>query len=339
MLVGWRTTPTCADWGEPADPARQRLHCVKPHAKRTPRPVFGCDAGPVDNACRQYIGHAEGSDREMAEQTPPITTLEPRQIEAVDEAIREVSASIVMPRFRNLSTDDVREKGPGDYVTIADLESELALTQKLVRIVPDTLVVGEEAATKDPAVVAQLERDEPVWVIDPIDGTANFATGYTPFAVMVALVHHKVTVAGWIYLPATGVMATAVLGGGASLDGEAQVIEPIDDPGSMHGIFHIPRSGVRRVRAEILGSLLRTHHRIRCAGADYVDLLMGRTQVALFNRMTPWDHAAGMLMHAEAGGVGRKLDGSRYIPVMQNDAVLLAPDVASWTKIRDKLPK
>ena len=256
----------------------------------------------------------------------------------VDAAIREVARTIVLPMFQNLSSGDIRQKRPGDYVTTADLESERALDAALRQLLPGSTVVAEEAVSADKAVLDRLEEDAPVWVIDPIDGTANYAAGRTPFAIMVGLVHRKVLQAGWIYLPVDDTMASAVRGEGTLLNGAPQAIAPDTDIAAMHGIFHIPRQeGRRRERALKLSALLRTHHRIRCVGADYADLLTGRTQVALFNRMTPWDHAAGMLIFRESGGAAAKLDGSPYVPVMQEEPVLLAPTEEAWQTLRDRL--
>lgn len=256
----------------------------------------------------------------------------------VDAAIRDVAQTIVMPLFRNLSKGDIRQKRPGDYVTTADLESERALDAALRQLLPGSVVVAEEAVSADRSVLDRLEGEAPVWVIDPIDGTANYAAGRTPFAIMVGLVERKVLQAGWIYLPVDDTMASAVRGEGALFNGASHTIRPDDDIARMHGIFHIPHQpGRRRDRATRLASLLRSHHRIRCVGADYVDLLTGRTQVALFNRMTPWDHAAGMLIFRESGGTAAKLDGSPYVPVMQEDPVLLAPTQTVWQTLHDRL--
>ena len=95
--------------------------------------------------------------------------------ESVAAIVAEVAAEELMPRFRHLASGDVRDKGPGDPVTVADEAAERALTRRLAGLLPGSLVVGEEAASADPAVVDRLSQDNPVWIIDPVDGTTNFA--------------------------------------------------------------------------------------------------------------------------------------------------------------------
>src|SRR5260221_247987 len=97
--------------------------------------------------------------------------------EKVAEHIRETAQAEILPRFRLLRREDIREKGPGDFVTLADLEAERQLTQRLGGLLPGSVVLGEEAASQDRGRFALLAGEAPVWVIDPVDGTANFARG------------------------------------------------------------------------------------------------------------------------------------------------------------------
>src|ERR1700730_15726265 len=121
--------------------------------------------------------------------------------EKVGRLIAEIAAAEVMPYFQKLGHGDITEKGPGDLVTVADVAAERRLSAVLTDLLPGSLVVGEEAAAADPGVLEALAGDAPVWVIDPIDGTANFAEGKPVFAVMVALVRRGETVMAWIHDP------------------------------------------------------------------------------------------------------------------------------------------
>src|SRR5262249_10982747 len=116
--------------------------------------------------------------------------------------------------------EDIASKGPGDPVTVADREAEAALAAGLTGLLPGSSVVGEEAVSSDPSLRDRLRLPGEVWLVDPIDGTANFAAGREPFAVPVALLRDPVTVAGWILDPVNGSIAVAELGSGASLDGQ-----------------------------------------------------------------------------------------------------------------------
>src|SRR4030095_3156841 len=102
----------------------------------------------------------------------------------VTRLIQEAAAAEIMPRFRQLAAGDVREKAPGDLVTVADEAVEARLAPALEALLPGSVVVGEEAAAADPNLLNRLFDDQPVWIIDPVDGTSNFAEGRPAFAVM-----------------------------------------------------------------------------------------------------------------------------------------------------------
>ena len=155
---------------------------------------------------------------------------------AVSRLIVQVAAEEIMPRYAKLAAGDVREKGPGDLVTIADEAAEHRLTPALIQLLPGSVVVGEEAAAADPSVIDRLDGGDPVWVIDPVDGTANFAAAKGDFGVMVSLIQGGRTLAAWIYDPRHEHMATAELGGGAWLDGvRMQVTTAPADPAELSG--------------------------------------------------------------------------------------------------------
>ena len=108
----------------------------------------------------------------------------------VAELMRETAAAELLPRFRTLAKEDIRLKRPGDVVTVADVASEQRLAAGLARILPGVPVVGEEAVEKDPGLVDLIGRPgETCWIVDPLDGTANFAAGKDRFAMIICLVH------------------------------------------------------------------------------------------------------------------------------------------------------
>jgi 3'-phosphoadenosine 5'-phosphosulfate (PAPS) 3'-phosphatase len=104
----------------------------------------------------------------------------------VAELMRETAAAELLPRFRNLSKEEVRQKRPGDIVTVADVASEQRLANGLAKILPGVPVVGEEAVEKDPGLLDLVARPgEACWIVDPLDGTANFAAGRDRFAMII----------------------------------------------------------------------------------------------------------------------------------------------------------
>ena len=116
--------------------------------------------------------------------------------ERVAELMRETAAAELLPRFRNLAKDEVRQKRPGDIVTVADVASEQRLANGLAKILPGVPVVGEEAVEKDPGLLDLVARPgEACWIVDPLDGTANFAAGRDRFAMIICLVQDATAVA------------------------------------------------------------------------------------------------------------------------------------------------
>src|SRR5919106_4920939 len=101
----------------------------------------------------------------------------------VETLMREAAANAILPRFRRLQHHEIEEKTPGELVTAADREAERILSAGLSALLPGSLVIGEEAAAADPALISRLADGGDIWLVDPLDGTANFAAGREPFAV------------------------------------------------------------------------------------------------------------------------------------------------------------
>lgn len=240
-------------------------------------------------------------------------------MDAVRLLIEDAAARTIMPRFRQLAAHEVDLKtGPHDIVTVADKEAEAFLEPRLHALLPGAAVVGEEAVGGDAAIMDALQRPGSVWVIDPVDGTANFAVGNALFAVMVSLVHDGDAIASWIHDPVRGITATAKKGEGAWLheaDGSRRRLVTPKPPSLAHlsGAPNI-RYGDREFAARIAHRIDRTAGVLilRCAGQEYLAIAEGHIHYAVYNRAMPWDHAAGTLLISEAGGVARRLDGSLY---------------------------
>ncbi|MBU0723503.1 MAG: inositol monophosphatase [Alphaproteobacteria bacterium] len=256
----------------------------------------------------------------------------------VSELLRETAETIILPRFRRLEEGDTQEKGPGDLVTVADLESEKFLTPALSRLLPGSHVVGEEAASASPHLLDLLRGDDPVWIIDPVDGTANFAEGSEMFAVMVALARRGEILAGWIYDPIRDRMAVAEAGEGAYLDDRRMSVsrpQPLADMIGTLSLKFVPTEERPEIRARAQN--LRRFFSLGCAGHEYLQLTEGRTHFSVYRRIMPWDHAAGWLLHKEAGGVGAFADGTPYAPTIHAGPLIMASDPASWDALRDLL--
>jgi fructose-1,6-bisphosphatase/inositol monophosphatase family enzyme len=267
-------------------------------------------------------------------------------IEQVARIIREVAAAEIMPRFRQLAEHEISEKkGPGDLVTIADIEAERRLTDELSGMAPDTVVVGEEGADANPSLLSALEGERPVWLVDPVDGTSNFANGKECFAVIVGYCRGGKTLAGWILDPVSDSMAWAAAGEGAWLNGPKGTrrlqVAPTHEISHMTGSLGNRLAHHLRKKRQIGLDPVPGHIvRYRCTGREYMDLARGLLDFAQYTRLKPWDHAAGILIHAEAGGYSRITDtGEPYrpAPFIQKSTVLLARDKACWKDLRSAL--
>lgn len=254
----------------------------------------------------------------------------------VGELMRETAATELLPRFRSLAKEDIRLKGPGDYVTVADEASEQRLASGLARILPGVPVVGEEAVEKEPDLVDLIARPgESCWIVDPLDGTANFASGKDRFAIIVCLVRDTVAIGGWILDLPTGRMAMALKGEGVTLDGvEVSRPKPARPPIGFVG-YKVKKEFDRQLPPAKRGTLGRVST-LNCAGAEYIEVLAGRADFNVYRMTKPWDHAAGTLMVAEAGGEAQRFDGKPYAPAQAvNGGLITAIHPQTLAQVRE----
>lgn len=248
----------------------------------------------------------------------------------VETLLRETAERIVLPRFRQLAAHEVAEKSPGEVVTIADHESEARLAEGLHRLLPEAAIVGEEVCEANAELVRQIDRGL-VWLIDPIDGTANFAEGRTPFALMIALLEDGERRASWIFDPVINRVCHAYAGGGAYVNGEQFWAHetgsalPIAELGMRFLSPDRHEDVLRRVEGKF-----RIAPFVRCAGEQYPRIALGQTDIALFERTLPWDHAPGALFVEEAGGVIRRPDGSPYRTGDSRSGLVAASSERLW---------
>jgi fructose-1,6-bisphosphatase/inositol monophosphatase family enzyme len=266
------------------------------------------------------------------------------QLATLNDILRAASAAEIMPRFRNLGPAAIRSKSsPLDLVTDADEAAETAITAALGHAFPGALVVGEEATARDPSLLDGLAAAPLAFVVDPVDGTANYAAGLPLFGCMAAALMHGEVVASAIHDPVGGDTALALRGEGAWLeraDGGCETLRvaaPVP-PGAMSGAAswrYLPaaeRAAVCRNLARVAASW-----DLRCAAHQYRMLAAGSCHFLLFNRLLPWDHAPGWLLHREAGGYSAGLDGHPYRPALRGRGLLCAPDETSWRALRAAL--
>lgn len=261
--------------------------------------------------------------------------------ERVNDLLREAAETFVLPRFQALDPSEIKEKAPNDLVTVADEEAEAFLTPKLRDLIPGSVVVGEEAASATPDILERYGTDDVVWTIDPVDGTANFAKGKPRFAMIVALSKGDHLMGGWIYDPAGGRLYWALDGSGCvreSDDGHSDVLPQLSSSREAHGIIslkYMPQEhrALVRERAKVMGG----GYTSGCAGHDYIRLIEGGVDYAIYRRIMPWDHAAGVLLHKEVGGHAAFRSSGRYTTRIHQETLIMARDEALWHNLSDQL--
>jgi len=250
----------------------------------------------------------------------------------VQSLIRDVAARIVMPRFRQLAPGEIIEKAPDELVTIADRESEDALSEGLTRLLAGSRVVGEEACSADPSVLDNIGSGT-VWIVDPIDGTANFAAGETPFGIMVALAVDGVSEAAWLYDPVQDRMCSAGRSRGAFINGARTHARTSGEDVPVAGLStkYLPPELRVEIEQRAEGKM-QCVGIPRCAAEQYPRVVLGTNDLALFWRTFVWDHAPGVLILEEAGGKCARFDGTPYTISQTGTGMLAASSPAMWDK-------
>lgn len=258
-------------------------------------------------------------------------------IDAVLQIVKDAAAGQIAPRFRRLGLSDIAEKKSSiDLVTEADLLSEKQMTEAFLARFPGALVVGEEACEADPGMIDALKDADLAFVIDPVDGTFNFQAGLPLYGTNLAVVVRGETVAGIFHESVLGDTLVASRGAGAHFlraNGERTSLKVAAgcDLSSMVGTISINElTGEDKRR--IAGNLTKAKmaFAFNCSAYEYWLVATGKVHFIGHYKLMPWDHLAGVLIHAEAGGYTARFDGSPYLPGDLSGGILSAPDRDSW---------
>ncbi len=206
----------------------------------------------------------------------------------------------------NLGTEN---KGLQDFVTEADKAAEDTIKRAIDERFPNDGFVGEEGGRKSSATGT--------WVVDPIDGTANYLRGLRHWGVSIAYVEGDTTVVGVIHDSATDRIYSAQLGGGATRDGEEIHVSPTTNPHAATGILGTSR----RLPFDIYLSKLRAlydagieYRRIGSAAIGMIRVAEGVADFYYEAHLNCWDALAALLIVQEAGGKGIAPPMATFIP-------------------------
>ncbi len=256
---------------------------------------------------------------------------------AVHAIMLDAASRAVLPHYQRLAASEITDKAADDAVTIADTESEAILAESLARLLPEAAIVGEEAAFANPALLDRL-GDALCWIIDPIDGTNNYAAGRPPFGILIALAQAGETIGGWILDPLTNRFCSAEHGQGARMNREPVLARTSGETPPIAAISVLYADPVQR---EALKTHIAPHYHMvdipRCAAEQYPRLVLGINDLSVFERTLAWDHAAGVLFLNEAGGKAARLDGSTYRVDDQRKGLIAAANPALWDELAGRM--
>ncbi|WP_323768336.1 inositol monophosphatase [Marinovum sp.] len=258
--------------------------------------------------------------------------------------VRRAAKAEILPRFRALDPSEVSEKTSKlDLVTAADEAAEAMITRGLQMAFPSAVIVGEEAASREPKILDALGDAELGFLIDPVDGTWNFAHGLSLFGTMVAATRFGKPVYGMIYDPLNDDVVVAdedSLTTWTGPRGRRRTLSTADPKplAEMVGYIHM-----KLMPPEVQPQVAALYPRIgrpdalRCSAHEYRLLAEGHCDFVLSCKMTPWDHAAGVLLCQKAGGHVAFLDGREYSAAATEGYLLCAGSEAAWKTVADEL--
>lgn len=229
------------------------------------------------------------------------------ELDVAVSAARDAGA-LLRGQQRELLT--VQRKGIVDLVTNADIASEKLIVGQILDAFPDDSFLAEEGTGAD-----TLEPAGRRWIIDPLDGTTNYAHGYPMYAVSIALEVEGEVQVGVVYVPVLDEMFAAIKGQGAMLNGAPARVSDTDqliDSMLCTGFAYDP--DIRPLNESHWSSFLERSQAVRRDGAAALDLCYvacGRYDGFWERELSPWDVAAGALLVCEAGGTTSNYNGNR----------------------------
>lgn len=261
--------------------------------------------------------------------------------DSVADLLREGSVKFILPRYQNLADTDIHTKtSKTDFVTIADQEMEIFLTDRLPALLPDSWVLGEEAVSLNPEIRTKVSKGL-VWCVDPVDGTRNFVQQNQNFCSMISLVKDNQPIASWIYLPLADLCYFTAIGTGCWHEIDAKWTQlplhttqrrhpDLIGTGTVLGLSDAQRDTVR-----VTLSGLKGRRSVGCAGVETVKLITAEHDFLFHTRITPWDHAPVALFTTEAGMFTRSTPAETTFKVDQSESLLVAPSQEMWHMLAD----
>lgn len=241
---------------------------------------------------------------------------------------RQAGAFLLQERAR-FEREAIEYKGLNNLVSYVDKETEKQLVERLGQLLPEAGFITEEGTTGTEADPTALN-----WIIDPLDGTANFIHDLPVFSVSIGLAQGKTPMAGVVYDPNRDECFSAWQGGGAYCNDTPIRVSPATQLGESLIATGFPyyRFDQMQKYLQILESLMQQTHGLRRMGSAAIDLAYvaaGRFEAFYEYNLNSWDMAAGVLLVREAGGTVTDFDGG--------DAFLFRGDVVAGSGMQAEL--
>ena len=226
-------------------------------------------------------------------------------LEQLKDIVITASKEELLPRFNSVKRN---YKHDGSVVTEADLVMQARLTSRLRETYPDIALLGEEMSAEQQH--ALLASDIPLWCLDPIDGTSNFAAGMPYFCVSLALIENSVVTFGLVYDPIREECFSAQKGKGAYLNNQHLSSQSL----GLQLKDTIAMVDFKRLTPELATKLVthRPYGSQRSLGSIALELCWiaaGRGHIYLHGKQQLWDYAAAQLILSEAGALALTLEG------------------------------
>ena len=252
----------------------------------------------------------------------------PENVTKIGIMMLELIEKYALPNFQNLSDSQVFSKNGGDIVTEVDLSIEKDFSNYLTKLLPFSFVLGEEAFEADHTIMEQSQLHDYVWIMDPLDGTRNFANGVKCFSSILSLIHKGTPLASWLYDCNKHDVIITYQSEVYYLQTKQKIADaqPHTRTDIKDMIGHFPKKMQNYLAEKNIKSPLNEEDSIytdlniiertsemqhvkslSCAGFDFISLALGTRHFAVYNTLKPWDYVGGKLLLETVGGAFEQL--------------------------------
>jgi len=254
-------------------------------------------------------------------------------LEKLRQIVINTAREELLPRFTRVSRN---EKADGSFITEADLAAQQRIETELKKHWPDIACLGEEMSEAEQDSLIK-DQSRPLWILDPLDGTSNFAASLPFFSISLALLYQGEIVLGLVYDPSRDECFSARKGVGAWLNdtalGQHRPLGPLKKATALVDFKRLPSQLAHRLLDDTPFSSQRSHGSV---ALDWCWMAAGRCHVYLHGKQKLWDYAAGYLVFSEIGGHACTLTGEQvYQPNLEPHSAVASLDqrlFQEWTE-------